>query len=53
MEIPISYIDEASIPENSVIILSSEDMEGLGLDTTDRTIAVSISFIVFQNYSKL
>ncbi|XP_076685560.1 uncharacterized protein LOC143377765 [Andrena cerasifolii] len=31
-EIPITYIDESSIPEDSVIILTAEDMDGLNLE---------------------
>ncbi|XP_012150886.1 uncharacterized protein LOC100876849 isoform X2 [Megachile rotundata] len=31
-EIPITYIDENSIPEDSVIILTAEDMDGLNLE---------------------
>ncbi|XP_012279259.1 uncharacterized protein LOC105699101 [Orussus abietinus] len=31
-EIPITYIDENSIPEDSVIILTTEDMDGINLE---------------------
>lgn len=31
-EIPITYIDENSIPEDSVIILTTEEMDELSLE---------------------
>lgn len=42
-EIPITYIDENSIPEDSVIILMTEDMDGLNLEEGRQIIVNSVS----------
>lgn len=42
-EIPITYIDENSIPEDSVIILTTEDMDGLNLEEGRQIIVNSVS----------
>ncbi|XP_047345726.1 uncharacterized protein LOC124947510 isoform X1 [Vespa velutina] len=42
-EIPVTYIDENSIPEDSVIILTTEDMDGLNLEEGRQIIVNSVS----------
>ncbi|KAI4487723.1 hypothetical protein M0802_011913 [Mischocyttarus mexicanus] len=42
-EIPITYIDENSLPEDSVIILTTEDMDGLNLEEGRQIIVNSVS----------
>lgn len=51
-EIPITYIDENSIPEDSVIILTAEDMDGLNLEEGRQIIVNSVCFL-FINFFKI
>ncbi|XP_076171181.1 uncharacterized protein LOC143148591 isoform X1 [Ptiloglossa arizonensis] len=61
-EIPITYIDENSIPEDSVIILTAEDMDGLNLeegrqiivnsDSVQEYVPCTISIEENSNYSQ-
>lgn len=41
-EIPITYIDEDSIPEDSVIILTTEEMDELNLEGGRQIIVNSV-----------
>lgn len=45
-EIPITYIDENSIPEDSVIILTAEDMDGLNLEEGRQIIVNSVCIFI-------
>lgn len=45
-EIPITYIDESSIPEDSVIILTAEDMDGLNLEEGRQIIVNSVRALI-------
>ncbi|XP_066597084.1 uncharacterized protein [Prorops nasuta] len=61
-EIPITYIDENSIPEDSVIILTTEDVDGLNLEegrqiivnsaTEQEYVPCAISIEDNQNYTQ-
>ena len=44
-EIPITYIDENSIPGDSVIILTAEDMDELNLEEGRQIIVNSVCFL--------
>lgn len=46
-EIPITYIDENSIPEDSVIILTTEDMEELSLEKGAQIIVNRVRAILY------
>ena len=49
LEMPITYIDENSIPENSVIILTSEEIEQLNLSNTASITVREVSKVLNYN----
>lgn len=54
-EIPITYIDEDSIPEDSVIILTTEEMDELNLEGGRQIIVNSVCEvpIICDNFTNL